>query len=223
MSAFDLRWLGTVEYRPTWVLQKELAQKRKLGEIGDTLLLLEHAPVYTLGRDTKRDHLGAGPEYLRGLGADVVEVDRGGSITFHGPGQLVAYPILDLATLVPQSSDPTRGDVLRYLRILEEALIATIATCGLEACRKPPHTGAWMDKGKLAAIGVKLASGGVTMHGVALNNTTDLEWFGHIVPCGIRGEGVASIESAGGSCPTVPELGTRFAQALQNALTLAPV
>jgi lipoyl(octanoyl) transferase len=223
MSAFDLRWLGTVEYRQTWALQKELAQQRKLGEIGDTVLLLEHTPVYTLGRDTKENHLGAGPDYLRSLGADVVEVDRGGSITFHGPGQIVAYPILDLAALVPQTSDPARGDVLRYLRILEEALIATIATCGLTAYRRPPHTGAWIEKGKLAAIGVKLASGGITMHGIALNNTVDLDWFGHIVPCGIQNEGVASIESAGGECPTVDELGNRFAQALQNALTLAPV
>jgi len=223
MSAFDVRWLGTVEYRQTWALQKELAQQRKVGEIGDTVLLLEHTPVYTLGRDTKEDHLGAGKDYLWSRGADVVEVDRGGSITFHGPGQLVAYPILDLATLVSQTSDPARGDVLRYLRILEEALIATIATCGLEAYRRPPHTGAWLDEGKLAAIGVKLASGGVTMHGIALNNTTDLDWFGHIVPCGIRNEGVASIHSAGGKCPSVDELGNRFAQALQNALTLAPV
>lgn len=223
MSAFELRWLGSVDYRQTWALQRELAQKRKSGEIGDTILLLEHSPVYTLGRDTKEDHLGAGVEYLRSLGADVVEVDRGGSITFHGPGQLVAYPILDLAGLVPQTSDPARGDVVRYLRILEEALIATIATCGLTAYRRPPHTGAWMDQGKLAAIGVKLASGGITMHGIALNNTTDLEWFGHIVPCGIRNEGVASIESAGGTCPAIPELGNRFAQALQKALTLTPV
>lgn len=223
MSGFDMRWLGTVDYRQTWALQKELAAQRREGSIVDTLLLLEHTPVYTLGRETKEDHVGAGPEYLRSLGADVVEVDRGGSITFHGPGQLVAYPIVELAALVPQTSHPEHGDVLRYLRILEEALIATVATCGVEAYRRSPHTGAWVDQGKLAAIGVKLASGGITMHGVALNNRVDLSWFGHVIPCGIRNEGVASIESVGGICPTVQELGNRFAESLQNALSLASV
>src|SRR5438552_2855567 len=127
MGELDVRWLGRADYLPTWNLQRELAGQRARGEICDTLLILEHNPVYTLGRETKPEHISAGRDYLRALGAEVMEIDRGGSVTFHGPGQLVAYPILHLASCVPVTSDPHQGDVVRYLRILEEALIKTVA------------------------------------------------------------------------------------------------
>ena len=195
-------WLGTVPYQEAWRLQRRLAAARAAGEIDDCLLLLEHPPVYTVGRNAQGAHLGAGPEALRALGAECVEVDRGGSVTFHGPGQLVGYPILSLAGAFPMRDDPGRGDAIAYVRALEEALIATARRHGISAARRPGYTGAWVGAAKLAAIGVKLARG-VTQHGVALNVCTDLEWFSHIVPCGIPDAGVTSLsrQGAGGLTP----------------------
>src|SRR5580692_811076 len=190
-------WLGTIGYQDAWVLQREIALARRSGSLtDDAVLLLEHPPVYTMGRTGEARHLGAGPEALVAAGAEFVEVDRGGSVTFHGPGQLVAYPVVRLAGVFPIPGHPAHGDVIRYLRALESALIATAATYGVEVTRRPPWTGAWAGDRKLGAIGVKLA-GGVTTHGVALNVATDLSWFDRIVPCGIEGAGVASLETLG--------------------------
>ena len=135
-------------------------------------------------------------ESLIAAGAEFLEVDRGGSVTFHGPGQLVAYPIVRLAGVFPIPGHPAHGDVDHYLRALEAALIATAASYRVEVTRRPPYTGVWAGTDKLGAIGVKLA-GGVTSHGVALNVATDLGWFDRIIPCGIEGSGVASLESLG--------------------------
>ena len=176
--------LGTVAYRPTWELQDELAEQRRTRRIGDRLLLLEHFPVYTLGRGGDETNLLASPARLRELGAEFVRIDRGGDITFHGPGQLVAYPIVELR-------DPL--DLRRYVRILESAIIATAARFGVSAGRVEGHAGVWV-KGerKLAAIGVRVRRG-VTTHGLALNVNTDLRWFGEMVPCGLADKEVTSL------------------------------
>jgi lipoate-protein ligase B len=195
--ALHWAWLGTVGYQDAWELQRTVALARRSGELAeDAVLLLEHPPVYTMGRQGEARHLGEGRESLVAAGAEFLEVDRGGSVTFHGPGQLVAYPIVRLAGIFPIPRHPAHGDVDHYLRALEAALISTAATYGVEVTRRPPYTGVWAGSEKLGAIGVKLA-GGVTSHGVALNVTTDLGWFDRITPCGIDGSGVASLESLG--------------------------
>ncbi len=157
--------LGTVPYQPTWELQDELADQRRRRRIGDRLLLLEHFPVYTIGRGGDEANLLAGPDRLRELGAEFVRIDRGGDITFHGPGQLVAYPIVELR-------DPL--DLRRYVRSLEAAIIETAAAFGVTAGRVEGLTGVWVeDQRKLAAIGVRVRRG-VTTHGLALNVNTEL-------------------------------------------------
>jgi lipoyl(octanoyl) transferase len=177
--------LGTVPYEPTWELQDELAAQRRERRIGDRLLLLEHFPVYTIGRGGDASNLLASPTRLRELGASFVRIDRGGDITFHGPGQLVAYPIVELR-------DPL--DLRRYVRTLEQAIIATAARFEVAAGRVDGHAGVWVgDDRKLAAIGVRVRRG-VTTHGLALNVNTDLRWFGEMVPCGIRDKDVTSLQ-----------------------------
>jgi lipoyl(octanoyl) transferase len=210
-------WLGTVGYQDAWVLQRELALARRSGGLADdALLLLEHPAVYTMGRQGEPRHLGAGPDALIAAGAEFHEVDRGGSVTFHGPGQLVAYPIVRLAGLFPIPHHPAHGDVDRYLRALEAGLIATAAAYGVAVTRRPPYTGVWSGERKLGAIGVKLA-GGVTTHGVALNVATDLTWFDRVTPCGIEGAGVASLESLGAAGHTPAEVAPVLADALATA------
>jgi lipoyl(octanoyl) transferase len=210
-------WLGTVGYQDAWALQREVALARRSGELDDdALLLLEHPPVYTMGRQGEARHLGAGADALVAAGAEFLEVDRGGSVTFHGPGQLVAYPIVRLAGVFPIARHPAHGDVDLYLRALEAGLIATAAAYGVAVTRRPPYTGVWSGDRKLGAIGVKLA-GGVTSHGVALNVITDLRWFDRITPCGIEGAGVASLETLGAAGHTPAEVAPALAGALAAA------
>jgi len=178
--------LGRRDYRGTWELQRRLVEMRQRGDIPDVLLFVEHPPTYTLGRSGKREHLLIGAEALTGLDADFVETDRGGDITFHGPGQIVGYPILDLRRWVT--------DVHAYLRALEEVVIVALRRFGIESGREPGLTGVWHPDGKIAAIGVRV-SRWVTSHGFAVNVTTDLEYFRRIVPCGIVGRGVSSLAS----------------------------
>jgi lipoyl(octanoyl) transferase len=176
--------LGTVPYEPTWELQDELAEQRRGRRVGDRLLLLEHFPVYTIGRGGDAHNLLATPQRLRELGAEFVRIDRGGDITFHGPGQLVGYPIVELREAL---------DLRRYVRSLEEAIIATAAEFGVDAGRVEGLTGVWVEGSrKLAAIGVRVKRG-VTTHGLALNVNTNLRWFDEMVPCGIRDKGVTSL------------------------------
>jgi lipoyl(octanoyl) transferase len=176
--------LGTVPFRPTWELQDELADQRRGRRIGDRLLLLEHFPVYTIGRGGDAANMLATPERLREIGAELIRIDRGGDITFHGPGQLVAYPIVELR-------DPL--DLRRYVRILEASVIDTAAAFGVEAARLEGHPGIWVDgERKLAAIGVRVKRG-VTTHGLALNVNTDLRWFDEMIPCGIPDKEVTSL------------------------------
>lgn len=173
------RQLGHAEYRSAWQTQAELHAKVVAGgEDAGWMLFCEHPPVFTLGRQTKREHLlRSGAEYAD-LGAEVVEIDRGGDVTFHGPGQIVGYPILRLANV------RCGQDLHKYLRDIEEVLIRTLDEFGLGAERDDAGTGVWIDGRKIAAIGVK-CSRWVTLHGFALNHETDLEWFRHIVPCGL--------------------------------------
>jgi lipoyl(octanoyl) transferase len=176
--------LGTVPYQPTWELQDELARQRRERRIGDRLLLLEHFPVFTIGRGGDEANLLADPDRLRELGAEFIRIDRGGDITFHGPGQIVAYPIVELR-------DPL--DLRRYVRSLESAIIDTAARFGVPAGRIGGLTGVWVEgQRKLAAIGVRVKRG-VTTHGLALNVNTELRWFDEMIPCGIRDKEVTSL------------------------------
>ena len=183
----DVRHLGFVDYQAALDLQKDLVEQRKQGLIPDQLLLLEHPHVITLGA---RNHNASSnvletPEALARRGVAVFETGRGGDVTYHGPGQLVGYPIVEL----PRD----RRDVHRYVRDLEEVLIQTVSEFGIAAARTPGLTGIWVGSDKLAAIGVRI-SRWVTSHGFALYVSTDLSNFGLIVPCGIADKGVTSME-----------------------------
>jgi len=190
-SRFEVRRLGLVDYHAGLELQHALVEQRKRGEVPDQLLLLEHPDVITLGVRTRSDrsHVLETPEALAARGVALYETGRGGDVTYHGPGQLVGYPILDLK--------PDRCDVHRYVRDLEEALIRAVAEFGIAAGRVPGLTGIWTGaagrEDKLAAIGVRI-SRWVTSHGFALNVNTDLSRFGLIVPCGIADRGVTSMQ-----------------------------
>ena len=178
--------LGTVDYAEAHRLQKELQSKRIAGEIGDTVLLLEHPPVLTMGRSAKEHHVLAPREMLEARGIKVHEVGRGGDVTYHGPGQLVAYPIMDL--------NPDRKDVRKYVSSLEETMIRSCADFGLTARRVEGLNGAWIGDRKVGAVGVRI-SRWVTMHGLALNVNSDLTHFEMIVPCGIQDKDVTSLSA----------------------------
>jgi lipoate-protein ligase B len=197
-------WLGMLAYDVAWALQRHLAALRRDGAVDDCVVLLEHPPVFTMGRNGKPSHVPGGPDRLRALGAEYLEVDRGGSVTFHGPGQLVAYPIVRLADVFPVRHVPGQGDVLRYVRALETALCEVCSSAGVQAGLRPPYTGAWVGTEKVAAIGVKL-SGGVTQHGLALNVSDEpLGWFAEVVACGIEDGGVTSLRRQGAAAELRP-------------------
>lgn len=176
--------LGRIEYQAAHDLQKQLQARRIAGEIPDTVLLLEHDPVLTLGRAARQQNVLASEAALAAMGVAVHEVGRGGDVTYHGPGQLVAYPIVDL--------NPDRRDVRKYVWSLEEAMIRTCGTFGIDASRVSGLNGAWTGERKVGAVGVRI-SRWVTMHGLALNVSTDLSAFDLIVPCGIADKGVTSL------------------------------
>ncbi len=186
-STVEVRRLpGLTAYAEAWELQRELARLRKKDDVPDTFLLCEHPPVFTVGRAARdASNLGAGEEHLRSLGAEVFWSDRGGDATFHGPGQLVGYPILRLKI----------RDTHAYLRGLEEVIVRMLAEYGLEGWHHPEYTGVWVGEKKIAAIGVKFSSGWISSHGFALNVSTDLSWFDSITPCGIQEFGVTSLEN----------------------------
>jgi lipoyl(octanoyl) transferase len=177
---------GVVPYAEALGLQEELVSRRREGAIPDTLLLLEHPHVITLGSSADPAHVLMADAEREARGVELFEVGRGGDVTYHGPGQLVAYPILDLK--------PDRKDLHAYLRDLEEVLIRVAASYGVEAGRREGLTGVWTAGGKLAAIGVRVSSQWIASHGTALNVSSDLGFFEAIVPCGIQGESVTSLE-----------------------------
>jgi lipoate-protein ligase B len=176
--------LGRRDYASALALQNELHAARVGGEIGDTLILLEHDPVITLGRAAKKEHVLATPQHLASLGIELHEIGRGGDVTYHGPGQLVAYPILDLR--------PDRCDVRRYVRDLERVMIEVAESYDVVGRRVEGVTGAFVDDRKFGALGVRI-SRWVTMHGIAINVSTDLNAFQLIVPCGLPDTPVTSL------------------------------
>jgi lipoyl(octanoyl) transferase len=190
--------LGTLDYSTALHLQQKLVEMRKQGQIGDVLLLLEHTPVITLGRNAKVSNILATPEQLNRRGVELFECDRGGDVTFHGPGQLVAYPIFDLRAFPSGSAKRATMGAVEYVRNLEEVLIRACADFAIPTERIAGLTGVWTmpesatPQAKIAAIGVHI-SRAVTSHGLALNVNTDLDYFKLIVPCGIESKPVTSM------------------------------
>jgi lipoyl(octanoyl) transferase len=186
VTELEVRRLGIVPYREALALQRTLVEERRSNRVPDTLLLLQHPPVITLGvrGDGGRSHIVASPDRLTELGVEVSETGRGGDVTYHGPGQIVGYPVVDLR--------PDRCDVHRYVRDLEEVMIRACADYGVNAARIAGLTGAWVGSEKIGAIGVRI-SRWITSHGFAFNVSTDLDYFDLIVPCGISNLGVTSL------------------------------
>jgi len=191
MRPLEVRRLGVVSYADALAMQRALVEERRAGGVPDLLLLLQHPPVITLGvkGDGGRSNVLATPERLAQLGIEIHETGRGGDVTYHGPGQIVGYPILDLR--------PDRCDVHRYVRDVEDVMIRVCADYGLAAGRISGLTGTWIGEEKIGAIGIRI-SRWITSHGFAFNVSTDLDHFRLIVPCGIKGRGVTSLERATG-------------------------
>jgi len=203
--AISLVNLGRLDYAAALVLQQQICALRQQESIGDVLLLVEHPPVLTLGRNAHRQHVVASDQLLARRGIALFETNRGGDVTYHGPGQLVGYPILNLRGFTPALG------IVEYLRKLEEVLIRACADYGVLTQRSPGRAGVWTMPGgavaekKIAALGVHVARG-VTTHGFALNVTTDLDDFALIVPCGIRDRGVTSIEVEVDPAPSLEQV-----------------
>jgi lipoyl(octanoyl) transferase len=205
MKSLEIRSLGLFGYTESLALQRELVEKRRAGEAGDMLLFVEHPHVVTLGvkGDGGRGHILVDSDRLAALGVELHEAGRGGDVTYHGPGQIVGYPILDLK--------PDRCDVHRYVRDLEEVMIRAAADYGVNAGRISGLTGVWVGREKLAAIGVRI-SRWITSHGFAFNLATDLDYFKLIVPCGISDRGVTSLERLLGRAVERREVESRLAR-----------
>lgn len=212
--------LGVIAYADCWAMQNRLAEAVASGTGGETLLLLEHPHTYTCGRRGGRNHILASTEELERAGVAVLDVDRGGDVTYHGPGQLVAYPIINLGF------SGGAIDYHRYLRDLEEVLISLLADYAITAHRLPGFSGVWVtvrgEEKKIAATGVKVDGRGITTHGVAVNVTTDLTYFDKIIPCGITDKGVTSMRELLTLTPSLEEVklafGRRFAEVLGFAI-----
>lgn len=196
-----LEWsyFGRLEYQPALAMQEQRRERIRAGEAGEALLLLEHPHVYTLGRNASRTDILAAPDWLRARGIEVVECDRGGQVTYHGPGQLVGYPILDL--------NPDRRDLRRYVRDLLEVLVRVLGEVGLSAepRSQSPEIGVWVQGRKIASLGVHV-SRWVTTHGFALNVNTDLSYFASIVPCGLQGVEMTSVAELTGRTQRLEDL-----------------
>lgn len=177
--------LGFIDYKEAWDLQQVIHSKRVSGQVDDILFLLEHPNTYTLGKTAHKENLISSEDYLKQNQISVYDIDRGGDITYHGPGQVVGYPIIDLNNWFK--------DTHKYLRALEEVIIKTCSEYGLNSDRNPKHTGVWVGDRKIAAIGIKV-SRWVTMHGFAFNINTDLKLFNGIIPCGIQDKSVTSLK-----------------------------
>lgn len=215
-SPLRIMEFDTVEYRAAWALQQRIAAERQRDAVGDTVLLLEHPPVYTLGRRATMEHVLLDAEQRATAGIDVVEVDRGGDVTYHGPGQLVVYPIVRLAG---------QRHVVDFVRALEQIAIVALASLEVVGVRRDGLTGVWVGRDKIVAIGVRVGAGGVTSHGLALNVTPDLTHFGGIVPCGLATEGVTSLAALGRSTLMTAAreaMRTGLAQVLDASLTDVP-
>ena len=205
-ALLEARWLGSVPYLDAVDLQRDLVERRREGSVVDQLLLLEHPHVITKGSAADSANILVDPEERRELGVELFESGRGGDVTYHGPGQIIGYPILDLK--------PDRKDIHQYLRDLEEVLIRALAAFEVEGSRVAGQTGVWTADGKIAAIGVRVSSGWITSHGFALNVNTDLSYFRTIVPCGLSDRGVTSLERLLGRRipigPVISAIGSAF-------------
>jgi lipoyl(octanoyl) transferase len=206
-----VRHLGRVPYAEGLQIQEQLVAERQAGRIIDVLLVLEHEPVFTMGRNARAENVLLSSEALRAQGYEIFETGRGGDVTYHGPGQVVGYPILELP--------PERRDVHRYVRDLEDVMIRACADYGVSATRIAGKTGAWVGTDKVGAIGVRIARW-VTSHGFALNVANDLDPFGLIVPCGIRGHGVTSLKALLGRDVDAEEAAVRLAGHVAAVLDL---
>jgi lipoyl(octanoyl) transferase len=196
--SLQVRLLGRIPYQEALAFQETLVEARRAGEIPDQLLLLEHPHVITLGSSSQEENLLFSEEERSRRGIELHEVGRGGDVTYHGPGQLVGYPILDLS--------PDRKDLHRYLRELEEVLIHALSHFGISSGREEGLTGVWVPEGKLAAIGVRVSSGWITSHGFALNVNPEMEYFSSIIPCGIQDRGVTSMAEVLDSAVSVEDV-----------------
>jgi lipoate-protein ligase B len=231
-SPIRVVWLGRMPYADAWEQQKQLVAQIAAGQEPDHLLLVEHPPTYTFGRRGKQEHLLLDGAQLAAAGITVHHVDRGGDVTYHGPGQLVGYPLLHLQ----RQTASAYPDLHQYLRDLEQTLIDTLATFGVHGWRYQGYTGVWVDHlpagsaagklatpHKIAAIGIKVNGQGVSSHGFALNVAPNLDHFGGIVPCGIAEHGVTSLAEVTGERVTLPEvvpaLLKSFAHTFQRTLT----
>jgi len=206
--------LGVVPYAAALELQQQLVARRRRDEVPDHLLLLEHSHVITMGTSARREHVLADEAQRRLLGLQLFQTGRGGDVTYHGPGQLVGYPVIDLK--------PDRCDLHRYLRDLEQVLIQTLAAFGIDAVRKPGLTGVWMDNAKIAAIGVRVSSGWISSHGFALNVDPDLRFFTAIVPCGIHDHGVTSMRQVLGCAPDGDAVAAQVVNSFSAVFNRAP-
>jgi lipoyl(octanoyl) transferase len=215
LPAVEVRNLGRISYQAGIDLQLDLVARRRAQEIPDQLLLLEHPHVITLGTSSQEGHVLLSADELEARGIELFEVGRGGDVTYHGPGQLVGYPVLSLA--------PDRKDLHQYLRDLEETLILTLHHFGIEAGREEGLTGVWVPEGKIAAIGVRVSSGWITSHGFALNVDPDLSFFSSIVPCGIADRPVASMEGVLGRPIDSEEVLAPLLTAFEDVFCRTPV
>ena len=212
MRLVTAAWLGRMRYGDAHALQETLLQARMRGDIGDTLLLLEHEPVITLGRGADRSHVMISPEQRTRLGIELYDTGRGGDVTYHGPGQLVGYPIFDLANF--------DLGLKQYVFKIEQAIIETLLVFGIASQRLDGSTGVWLDVGtvscrKICAIGVR-SSRYVTMHGFALNVNADLDYFNHINPCGFLDKGVTSMAKELGGSVDMEVLKRRLLEAIDK-------
>jgi lipoyl(octanoyl) transferase len=226
--ALRIELLGDAPYEPVWSLQKRMVAARAADEISDTLLVVEHQHTYTLGSSGHESNILLSPEEMAERGITIFRVDRGGDVTYHGPGQLVGYPILKL----PRTLDNgLRADVIAYVRNLEEVIIRTLADFGILARREPGLTGVWVDAAfnehgeppaKIAAIGVKVTTRGVTYHGFALNIDPDMSYFAGIIPCGITDKPVTSMARLLGYTPELNTVLEPLIHHFGNVFELVP-
>lgn len=203
--------VGLVNYVRAWDMQRAYMEDVRSGRMGGVVMLLEHPHVYTLGRRGKDTDVLLDGAALERLGVQVHHVDRGGEATYHGPGQLVAYPILDLRRW--------GGGPVKYVRALEEALIRTLGDWGIAGRRESGLPGVWVGQEKIAFVGVRI-SGGITCHGISLNVNSDLSFYGHIVPCGIAGLGVTSMERITGASADMAAVKRAFVRHLGDVMGL---
>ncbi len=204
--------LGFMEYLQCFDLQKSLSELRSKNKIADTLILVEHQPVLTLGSNFHESNLLHSVEVYKKNGIDIIKTDRGGDVTFHGPKQLVIYPIFDIRNY--------GRDVHKWLRLLEQTIIECLGLYGLEGYRFPPHTGVWVNDRKIAAIGIKISKW-INTHGIALNCNNDLSPFALIIPCGIQGYGVTSLSNETGKETSVSDAKAKICTSFENVFSLS--